>query len=379
MNKEFYSGNLRLQALSLPKMVKEQLKILRTNLTTIGLTNEICQKVNQIIITGSGDCLSATKIAMPALTHYLQRFGTNILFNTPLELSRFQTLVRENRNDISPKQTLIIAISFYGTPSRIIELLTKARHLGCRTLLITNCPSSPAAKLSDLTYDIQLPEYPVASPGCRSYLGILLATILLGAYINELRENTDSTSLDLLCQNIELYAEKYSKVMDDLDNTMFRIAQKVKDCTRFEAIADGIAGSGVSSFYAAKIVESVGAFSCHTTSSEWRIENQHIINPAQISSSIFADINEHNHDSIRKTAKLCVETGRKTILYCNTALDLWNISDQIDICQLPSAPADYEYLYHVFNFIPGCLLASYLTAFHGESYFRNYADGGTQR
>lgn len=372
MTNNNYNGALRLEALSIPQTTTEQLSEIKKSLKNCGITAEMCQDFNQIIVTGSGDCLAVVKAAMPVLNKYLGRFGTDIKFGTPLELSRYDCLVRNDRNDVSPENTLVIVISFSGDSDRLLELVKRSHCIGCRTIVITGNAQSPVAQESDFVLELHHSKSLTRSPGCHSYLSLLLGTILLAAYMSERRGTISAKSADDLCDNITAYSSKYQDMMESLDNFLLSVACKWKDVERFECIADGIAGSSASYCCTAKIIESFGAFCTPVTTSNWQLENIHANEPEKIASIIFADANENNGDKIRETVEMCMQSGRKVLLCCNAPATFWEISANIDICQLPATPKEYEFLYPVFNFIPGCLLSSYLTELHGETYFRNY-------
>lgn len=256
--------------------------------------DEVLRDIRHIYITGSGDCNAGGAICKPVVEKLLGGFSAKVYVDTPLHVGRYLSLVASDDNPAVAAQTLLIGLSVWGFPARVVECLRRAEKLGVHTLDITNNVDSPVAEASEYLLDVHVPETPDTHPGCRDYFGTLVGTVLTAAYIGEVKGLQPAGTLDRLADEIIRMADEYAARMEALDDAMFRLAEEVRDkVDRFEGVGDGYEYASAF-FFPAKIIETVGNYATWTDSIHFRKNSLYYREPGRIFTAFYGEVDAAN-------------------------------------------------------------------------------------
>jgi fructoselysine-6-P-deglycase FrlB-like protein len=172
---------------SQPAMLAESIPDMRNQAAAVA------GEAGRVVLTGSGDSLIAP-LAVELL--YRTRLDVSVRALTALDASRFEPLV----------DTTLVVVSVSGSVSRAIEIATRARQAGAKTIAITANVDSELARLCDATVAMP-PPIDRALPHARDFTATLAALIaILEALVGERFVELDiwaESAGDLIDQSFE--------------------------------------------------------------------------------------------------------------------------------------------------------------------------------
>ncbi len=358
-----FDNPIRRQVFDLPKLVEPQVKsCFGPDLQALMTMAEIFD-ARKIIVTGCGDSYAAAIAMAPVVAKYCDCFGVQAM--RAIEFTRFRTKAQIGIGE--PNSPLVIAISAGGGTARICEVLEKAGQIGAFPILLTNHPESKAAQCAKRVFALHTPDFPDKGPGLRSYFASLLGLIAFASRMGHVRGTLPPTGPEEFQAAILAYTADYAKVLDQIDGQMFALARKWKDFTKFDFIGDG-PEYGSAFFGAAKFVECAGSAISVDDSEDWCHINYFLKNPAAIGTVFMADKNSPSYSRIRETVGSAVAIGRPVLVVTNGSRE--DFAPGAEVCVVPEAPAGYEWMLPMLDYIPASLLAGYVAALRGEPFFR---------
>ena len=362
MDKRNFDNPLRQQCMSLPELCDAQLEGVKRGLA--GIPADVLRKIRRIMITGCGDSYVAAMAAIPAFEKFGGRFGNTFTYHRAIDLCRFTSF-----ENVSGENTLVIGVSCSGGPARIQEALRRANHYGCVSLALTNNPESPAAKEAKYRLIVNTPAFPNANPGLRNYYASLTGLYLLAAKFGEVTGCSPAGTLDDLCKAIQTYTGAWAPILEDVDDRMFALAQEWKDFQTFDYIGDGIQFASAF-FMGAKVVEVVGKMTATDGAEDWCHVGFFQKNPSWIGTVVVADRTANDRTRVGETVNQALGIGRPTLFIANGSEEDFGIHGSVTLCRVPDAPKGYEFLLPMLNYVPGAILAGYLSTLTGEPFFR---------
>jgi fructoselysine-6-P-deglycase FrlB-like protein len=318
----------------------------------------------KVILVGCGDSYGAAVAMAPVIEKYCDCFGVQVV--RAIEFTRFLT-----RNQIGigePNSPLVIAISARGGTARICEVLQKANEIGAFSILLTNNPDSPAAAVAKRVYVVGTPAFPNDSPGLRSYFGSMVGMIAFASRMGHVRGTLPPTGPSKFQDAITAYVKSYEPILEDIDDRMFALAKKWKDCTRFDFIGDGVE-YGSAFFSSAKFLECGGCTVSVDDSEDWCHINYFLKDPESIGTVIFADKNSPAFSRELETATSAVSIGRPVLVITNADAGLF--PDGAEVVILPETPKGYEWLMPLMDYVPAALIAGYIAKLQNVPFFRS--------
>lgn len=362
MEKKNFDNPLRQQCMSLPELCDAQLEGVKRGLAAI--PTDVLRKIRRIMITGCGDSYVAALASIPAFEKFGGRFGNTFTYYRAIDLCRYTSFER-----VSGENTLVIAVSCSGGPARIQEALRRANHYGCISLALTNNPESPAAKEAKYALIVNTPAFPDANPGLRNYYASLTGLYLLAARFGEVTGCSPSGTLDSLCTAIRTYTGAWASILEDVDDRMFALAREWMDFQTFDYIGDGIQFASAF-FMGAKVVEVVGKMAATDDAENWCHVGFFQKNPSRIGTVVVADRTANDRTRIGETVNQALGIGRPMLFIANGSEKDFGINGSVALCRIPDAPEGYEFLLPMLNYVPGAILAGYLSTLIGEPFFR---------
>lgn len=363
MDKREFDNPLRQQCMSLPALCADQIAGVRRGLGN-ALTVEELRQIRRVIITGCGDSYVAAQAAIPAFKKFAGKFGSNFSYGRAIEVARYLPFEEKQ----SP-YTLVVGVSCSGGPARVQEVLRRANHYGCMTLAVTNNPDSPAAQEAKRSLIVNTPAFPNASPGLRNYYASLVGLYLLAASLGEATGCSAPGAVDGMADAIAAYTAAYEPLLEGYDEQMFRLAQSWKEFKAYDFIGDDIQFC-TAFFTAAKIVEVAGGMTFTDDSEDWCHVGFFQKEPHRIGTTVVADRTANDRSRIGETIKQAAGIGRPVLLVANGGKEDFGVTADIEVCRVPDAPEGYPFLLPLMNYVPGSILAGYLSTLTGEPFFR---------
>ncbi len=363
LDKAHYENPLRNQCMSIPDLCEDQIAGVRKGIEG-SIPPESLKNIRRVILTGCGDSYFAARAVIPAFKRFAGKFGSKFSAERCIDVSRFIELPEKDA-----ASTLVIAISASGGPARVEEALLRAKKHGCMTMALTNNPDSRAAKAAEFMLIVNTPAFPNPNPGLRNYYASLTGLLMFAAYLGECKGISPVGTMDNLADAIRTYTKSYAAILPQIDEKMFRLAIQWKDYATIETIADDISAS-TAMFIGAKFVEVAGIMAPHIDSEDWCHVNYFSHAPEKIGTIIVADINDNNRTRIGETIHQAAGIGRPVLLIANGTGKDFGVSEEMTELVVPDAPKNYEFLLPLLNYIPGSILASYVSELIGEPYFR---------
>ena len=251
----------------------------------------------------------------------------------------------------------------------MVEALRRARAKGCRTLIITNNPESPAEKEAEFALIVHTPPFAEPGPGLRNYYASLLGLFALAAAMGEAKGICPEGQVEALCENVEAFTMEYGRCMERMDDEMFQLAGLWKTHESVETIGD-YTDYATAYFIGAKYVEAAGMMAAAIDSENWCHVNYFKHGPEKISTIFLAGKDENNHSRVLESMDQALGIGRPVLLITDTDREGYGARPEAHVCQVPAAPEGCQFLAPLLQYIPGTLLAAYTAAFHEEPYFR---------
>ncbi len=366
MDKRNYNSPIRNQVFSLPELVDIQLErsFCKEKLQNILSIAEIFD-VRNILLTGCGDSYAASAVMAPVLQKYCDVFSCKAV--ETIEFNRFTP-----KADIGigePNSPLVLVISAGGSTARICETLEKAEKIGALPILLTNKAKSPAASLAKRVYFQDTPPMENDFPGLRSYFASLIGLSALACRIGHVRGILPPTAEKEWKEAISGYVHSYEKVLEQIDDQMFELAQTWKDFERFDFISDGTelysALFGLEKFY-----ECNGIRGVYDDSENWSHINFFFRDPQTVGTVIMADKNSPGFSRTVEIVASAHKIGRPVLVVTNANKS--EFIDGVTVCTLPEAPKGFEWLLPMMDYVPASILASYCCTLAGRKYFNAY-------
>lgn len=362
MNRNEIESALIAQCMSLPALCEAQLKGVREGLKAV--PKEVLKKCRRVIITGCGDSYAAAQAAIPAFKKFGGRFGNNFSFSRAIHAARYDEFDPRYRDS-----TLVIGVSCSGGPARVTEVLRRANHYGCHTLAVTNNPESPAAREAEICLNVGTPAFPNANPGLRNYYASLAGLFMLAARYGEAAGISPEGTMEELERAIAAYTAAYEPHLEEYGERMYELAGRWKDYRSFDFIGDDTAFC-TAFFCAAKITETAGGMTNVDDSEDWCHVPFFQREPHRIGTCVIADRFANDRSRIGETIKQAAGIGRPVLLVANGNQEDFGIEAEISLCRVPNAPEGFAFLLPMMNYVPGAMLAGYLSALLEEPYFR---------
>lgn len=364
MDKLTYNNTLRTQCFSLPDLCADQIDGVKRGL--LAIPTEMLKTCSRIIVTGCGDSYVAAKASIPAFEKFGGR-SASYLHERTINAARYLPLVGNDHAD-----TLVIVVSCSGAPTRIQEVLRRANEHGCQTLAVTNNLEGHAAKEAKYALLVNTPTFPNASPGLRNYYASIVGLYLLAAAYGEARQTCPVGSVDAMAQAIAEYTQAYRPLLEGYDDQMFALAKKWKDCASFDLIGDDNAFCSAF-FIAAKFAEVAGSMTNIDDAENWCHLPFFQKNPDRIGTILVAEQQQNDRSRIRETVHQAAGIGRPVLLIADGTKEEFGITEDIAVCTVPAAPAEFEFVSALMQYIPGSLLAGYVSTLLHEPFFRGRA------
>lgn len=358
-----YHNPLRNQCMSIPELCEPQIAGVLKGIEG-SIPAEKAKGIRRVIFTGCGDSYFAGRVVIPAYKHFAGQFGSHFAVERCIDVCRFMEM-----NEKEAADTLVIGVSASGGPARVEEAMLRARKHGYMTMAITNNPDSRVAAAAEYSLIVGTPSFPNPNPGLRNYYASLIGLLMFAAYLGECRGVSPAGTMDKLADAIREYTKSYEALLPEIDEKMFELAKTWKDYTSIDTIADDIDAS-TAMFVEAKFLEVAGILSTYSNSEDWCHVNYFSHNPEKIGTIIVADKYANNRSRIAETVHQSVGIDRPVLLIANGCKKEFGITEEITHITVPEAPKGYEFLLPLLNYIPGSILASYVSALLDEPYFR---------
>jgi glucosamine 6-phosphate synthetase-like amidotransferase/phosphosugar isomerase protein len=349
--------------MSLPELCHDQIAGVRQGIAD-AFTYEELGQYRRIIITGCGDSYVAAMASIPAFRKFAGKFGSNFSYERAIDVSRFMTF-----DERYSSSTMVVAVSCSGAPARIQEVLARANHYGCMTLAVTNEPESPAAKEAKKALLVHTPAFDIPGPGLRNYYASLTALYMLAASLGEATGCSKPGTVDAMAEAITNYTAAWAERLEAVDDQMFSLAEQWKNCKSFDFIGDDIEFA-TAFFDAAKIVETCGIMTNTDDSENWCHVGFFQREPERVGTVIVADRYAKDHSRIKETIAQAAGVFRPILLVANGTAEDYDLPDSAAFCNVPDAPDGYDFLMPLLNYVPGAILAGYISRFTEEPFFR---------
>lgn len=366
MNKMDCNNPVRRQVFQIPEMAGEPLQAcFGPGIRELLETEEVIH-ARKVILTGAGDSYAAAAAMAPVLAKYSGCLQVQVM--RLIEFTRF--LPKEEMGIHGPEDCLVVVISAGGGTSRVVEALEKANRAGAFSLLITGKAESPAAKAAKKVYVVKTPPLPTAdTPGLCSYFASQMGLSALALCAGRTYKDSFPKGVEWE-QRIRAYIKSYEgAVLERVDDQMFHLAQRWKEFERFEFVGDD-AEYGSAFFGGAKFVECNGAAVSVDDTEDWCHVNYFLRNPETIGMVVMADKYSPSFGRILETVHSALYIGRPVLIVTNSEADVFEKG--AEVCTLPEAPAGFEWLMPLMDYIPAAILAGYITVLSGEPFFRRF-------
>lgn len=376
MVKTDFDSKLRRQAVSYPSIAREQIEGIKNDMHSPDFPpDEVLKNLRHIFITGSGDCNAAFLMLKPIYEKLIGGFSGKVTVGTPLEMGRYISLQASSDDPEVAKSSMLVALSVWGFPARIVECIRRAHKAGMHTICVTNNLDSPCSDAAEYLQNVHNPVTPDTHPGCRDYFGTMCGAILLAARIGELNGKQPAGTVDRLADMIIELSDQYQAVIDKMDDEMFTLAAELKDrVDRFEAVGDGY-NAASALFFPAKAIETVGNYGSWTDSIGFRKNSVYFKEPDKILTLFYGEIDSANKQSTVEAVKAAQQVGREIVFVADAPKEAFGLSGDMHEILLPKAPAEFPAFAALYNHLPTDLLVAYLCEFWGGHYFRDGSSG----
>lgn len=363
MEKHEFDNPLRQQCMSLPELCDEQIEGVKRGLKD-AVPDDILRNIRRVILTGCGDSYVAALAAVPAFRKFAGRFGNDFRYARAIDVARYESFdLRYSEN------TLVVGVSCSGGPARIQEVLRRANHYGCVTLALTNNPDSPAAQEAKYSLIVHTPAFPKANPGLRNYFASLTGLYMLAAKLGIVIGCSSPSVMDELTDAMRKYTAAWFERLENIDEQMFVLAQQWKDFKSYDYIGDDIQFA-TAFFMGAKMVEVAGKMTSTDDSEDWCHVGFFQKNPCSVGTVVVVDKKANNKSRICETISQAVSVGRPLLVIANGARDDFQLPEQVEFCNVPETSEGFEFLLPLMNYIPGAILAGYVSMLTDEPFFR---------
>lgn len=353
-----YENAMSRQVYSLPELIRTQYIDLEEKARTVLDFQEIFN-IQRIILTGCGDSYAACM----AVKHVFEMLtGIQVEVTSAIDLGRYYS---EKHLGVDCQNPLVIAVSNSGEVARISEAVQRARLHDCFVLGITGNRDSSLAKHAHHILELSIPEFESA-PGTRSYAVSVMALLLLAIRIGEVKGNYTMDQAMAYRYDMENQGQLLEELLPQMDAACETLALAWKDFPCFDFVGAGF-DYAAAWFSQAKILEATGKFAIHINSEEWFHLNCFAANPQSVGTVVFANTTNPGLSRTKDVVKYARGLGRPLVVITDGTREDFQGEDAVYI-RVPSP--DFKINMPITQFVPGCLLAGYLSAILQETYGR---------
>ncbi|MDE6203429.1 MAG: hypothetical protein K2G19_08130, partial [Lachnospiraceae bacterium] len=267
---------------------------------------------------------------------------------------------------------LIIVLSVWGFPARLVEILERAAKYHIPSIAITEKDNSPVGLAADYALNVHNSSIALESKsGCCTYLGMLISASLFAAHISEVKGIRPQGSINALAESLTAYAKKMQEEIGRIDDQMFEIAKCWKDTVEGVIAVGDDTDYASALFFPAKLIESAGIFGGFTDSREWLRSQQYIGRADRTGAVVYVQQASPSKEHLEKAIEAAAKRLFPTLVISDYPCPVKNEYPTVSTVVLPAAPGGQNYIGSFFNHLPADLLASYLCEFWGGSYFRS--------
>ena len=359
MNKQDYDNSMARQSRLAPGMVKTMQESMNYDKMVDVLPMKELWDAQQIVITGCGDSWLAGIAAKPVFES-VAKMDVQVMRN--IEFTRY---LGAKTLGYSPNTPLVIAISISGTVSRVVEAVMRANHYGANTLVITNDPESPAAKEAKHVLTLGLPqgEY---QPGGNSYIGAVMALMSLALRFARAKNTVSTIEIAAMEKGIADYADAWARMIPEVEDRAFELAQKWKDLRAYDFIGD-YADYATAFFGSAKVLECFGGYTTYDDSEDWCHINYFLRGPESIGRVVVTNSDTPSFGRMKETLA-AVEQLQSPCIVVSDA-DKSQFAPSFEVFTTPK-PA-YFWMAPLLQHIPFDYVAGYMGKLKGVEDFRH--------
>ena len=241
----------------------------------------------------------------------------------------------------------------------------RMNELGALTLGITSGKTTPLGEVCQKVIDSSIPKFESA-PGVRGFLVSFEALLLLAIRIGEVKGRYTMDQAKAYRMDVKHSAEKLAAALPAIDEKVYSIAEQWKDFPGFDFVGAGT--DYASAWYShAKMIEAAGRYSMHVNTEEWLHLNFFVANSEHTGTVAFID--DANASMGRmKEALHYMQVMERPLMVVSDADDL-DVPEG-SLVEIPKT--EYEITSPIMSFIPGALLAGYVSSMSGEPYSRGF-------
>lgn len=352
-----WDSSLRRQTYSLPDLLLELYGKLEDQAKALACEESI-RAADKVMLTGCGDSNAAGMAVKYALAEFLQ---------VPVEVVPTVDFCRCMPEFLLTPKTLVIAISVSGNGARIEEAVDRANRAGAVTLGVTRDAASGVGTRVKNALLLPIPAFE-RGPGNRNYFACVLALLLFGIRLGEMRGNYSGEQGERYRQAVLEQGERLRDMLPGMDEAVFGISERWKDFPAFDFAGAGL-DYAAAWFGHAKIIEAVGAFATHNNSEEWFHMNNFFRDIAHCGTVFFACRRGEGYDRTMEAAGYAARLGRPVLVVTDAERDAAEERNGAEhgpvFVQVPPA-SEFHWAQALTHYVPSCLLAGYIGAMLGE-------------
>lgn len=353
-----FDNAMRRQVYSIPELITQQYDLMEPRIREALSFQEIFS-LQHIIITGCGDSMAAA-MAVKQAFEQLTKMPIEVL--PAVDVARFYPAKRCGG---APNDPLVITVSNSGKVSRVQEAIMRMNELGALTLGITSGRATPLGQVCQKVIDSSIPKFESA-PGVRGFLASFQALLLMAIRIGEVKGRYTMDQAKAYRMDVKHSAEKLAAALPAMDEKVYSIAQKWKDFPGFDFVGAGT--DYASAWYShAKMIEAAGRYSMHINTEEFLHLDFFLENCEHTGTVAFIDDANASMGRMKETLHYMQVMERPLMVV--TDADGLDVPEDA-LVKIPQT--EYEITSPIMSFIPGALLAGYISAFSGEPYSRGF-------
>ena len=328
-----FDNAMRRQVYSIPELITQQYDLMEPRIREALSFQEIFS-LQHIIITGCGDSMAAA-MAVKQAFEQLTKMPIEVL--PAIDVARFYPAKRCGG---APNDPLVITVSNSGK-------------------------TTPLGEVCQKVIDSSIPKFESA-PGVRGFLASFEALLLLAIRIGEVKGRYTMDQAKAYRMDVKHSAEKLATALPAIDEKVYSIAEQWKDFPGFDFVGAGT--DYASAWYShAKMIEAAGRYSMHVNTEEWLHLNFFVANSEHTGTVAFID--DANASMGRmKEALHYMQVMERPLMVVSDADDL--DVPEASLVKIPKT--EYEVTSPIMSFIPGALLAGYVSSMSGEPYSRGF-------
>ena len=347
------------QALLTPDFARMVSKSMTLEKLSAALPMKELYDAQKVIITGCGDSWMAGIAAKPVFEALAKR-DTEVW--RCVEFSRYFS---GKALGYSPNTPLVIAISFSGQVSRVVEALERAGKYGANTLLITSDPASPAAKAAKHVLPIEFPqgEY---QPGLNSYVGAVTVLMMIALRMAHAKDHINGATYNHMVDAIGAYGEAYRPLLPEMSERARHIANEWEKLRCYDFVGD-YADYATAFFGSAKVIECFGGYTTYDDSEDWCHINYFLRDPATIGRVFIANSDTPSYGRLLETLKAVKQLTSPCIVVSDSAASAFPSGFEVFTTPKP----EYSWLSPLMQHLPFDYVAAYIAGLKNVEFFRN--------